>query len=1183
MAMFISAKIRGCGKFGLSQYETADEYLSGNVRHKLRVAKARAAEEPKYQSNVAALEKVQPQDIAAEDIAIQLGATWIPVEHVNQFIYDTFKIPAYRRGNDPRAHIFAEYEGRSVKGKWEINNKSQIDNSSEFGTERMDACKILEATLNLSQVTVSKPDPNDPNGKKTVVDEQATKVARDKQDAIKRAFTEWVYEDANAVAREEMTRIYNEKFNAVRPREFNGEHITFRGMSENVTLRPHQLNAIARVIYGGNTLLAHEVGAGKTFSMVAGAMESKRIGLCRKSLIAVPKHLVGQTAGEFLRLYPDANILVATERDFEKSNRKKFCARINAENYDAVIMGHTQLERLKLSAERQIEHFNRELADFESALKAENQLGRGKDRHTVKEIQNAVKRLKAKLEKLNDALNKKNDETIDFELLGVDKLFIDEAHYFKNLGIQTKIKNLSMSNSQRADDLYMKCRWLDETTDSKGVVFATGTPVSNSMAELYVMMKYLYREKIEKMDLAHFDSWAAVFGEMTTDFEVTVANQFKQRTRFAKFNNLPELITLCREFTDIKMAEELNLPVPAVVPHLEKITRSETQVRIMQSIVERAGAVSRREVEPTEDNMLKISTDARRMALDQRLIEPLAPDEENGKINSCVKNVVDVYKKKVFDKTGAEIERPTQLVFCDLSTPKTDGSFNVYDDIRDKLIASGIPEKEIAYIHHAKNDEQKKALFKQVNAGKIRVLLGSTEKMGAGTNVQTRLVAVHHIDCPWRPSDLTQRNGRIIRPGNLNPEIHIFNYITQETFDAYQYQLLTTKQKFISQVFNSKGLTRTAEDVDAQSMTFAEISAIASGNPLRIEQLRLDTRVKELNLLRAHHIKSKSANKTLIEKTLPAEIDKLTGTLANCEKDLAQIPPIVDNFAPIEIGGKKFNFKEELKDAGERIIQTCQSGKAVHSEIPLGEYRGLKMTLSFSPDMFGGGGYQIRLTGNNKYFVGLGTSATGNITRINNELDRIPETIEKIKQNIESKQNQIKNLMASRDKPFFYEAELQEKSAQLADVNRQLLAADKKQEPGLPPRESAFTPLNPQDLAAGEKRYQLVTDANGKEYYQFAHRDDEGNPFYCEAPTLDECRHACDVWTVTKYLDGKVENPNPLVKEFVEQTKAIREAASEELAKKWGLPCEQTSEQTAPPRRPRVQIIERGKVVGASR
>ena len=1004
-------------------WQTADEYLSGDVRSKLRIAEMAAKQDASYRINVEALQKAQPKDLDASEIDVRLGATWIDPDYIQQFMQETFETPYYLR----RA---IEVKFSEMTAEWRINGKSAPNYNDvaaymTYGTDRANAYRILEETLNLKDIRIYDT-VEDPDGKqKRVLNKKETTLAQQKQQAIKDAFRDWIWKDPRR--REALVTKYNELFNSTRPREYDGSHIRFGGMNPDITLREHQRNAIAHVLYGGNTLLAHEVGAGKTFEMAASAMESKRLGLSQKSMFVVPNHLTLQWANEFLRLYPSAKLLVATKKDFETANRKKFCARIATGDYDAVIIGHSQFERIPLSAERQERQLREQIDEIEGSI-AELKYQRGEN-FTIKQMEKTRKSLEARLDKLLAA--DKKDDVITFEQLGVDRLFVDESHVFKNLFLYTKMRNvagLSTSEAQKSSDMFMKCRYMDEITGGRGVVFATGTPVSNSMTELYTVMRYLQYGTLQQKNLTHFDSWASTFGETTTAIELAPEGTgYRARTRFAKFFNLPELMNMFKEVADIKTSDQLNLPVPDAKFETVVVQPSEHQQDMVAELSERAAAVHAGIIDPSEDNMLKITTDGRKIGLDQRLMNPLLPDDPNSKLNACVGNILRIWQDGQADKL-------TQLVFCDFSTPKNDGTFNVYDDIKAKLLAAGVPSEEVAFIHNADTEAKKKELFAKVRTGQVRVLLGSTQKMGAGTNVQDKLVAVHHLDVGWRPSDMTQRNGRIIRQGNQNKEVQIYQYVTEGTFDAYLYQTLENKQKFISQIMTSKSPVRSCDDVDEQALSYAEIKALCAGNPLIKEKMDLDIEVARLKVLKADHQSQQYRMEDKLLKYFPAEIERQTGYIHGFEADIKAVeanPQIADGFCGMDIRGKHYS---EKADAGEWILAACKEVKG-SEPVPLGEYRGFQMELSF--DSFRHE-FDIVLKGAMSHRVALGTDARGNITRLDNALAGIPDKLEKAKEQLSNLYNQQEATKSELGKPFPQEAELTAKSQRLVELDAAL-------------------------------------------------------------------------------------------------------------------------------------------------
>ena len=1012
-------------------WQTADEYLSGNVREKLRIAQTAARSDSAFAVNVEALTKAQPKDLDASEIDVRLGATWIEADDIQQFMQETFETPFYLLRS-------IEVRYSPITAEWQISGKSAVSRNNvaaytTYGTERANAYRILEETLNLKDIRIYDT-VEDPNGKeKRVLNKKETTLAQQKQQAIKDAFQDWIWRDPER--RERLCSRYNERFNATRPREYDGSHIHFVGMNPDIKLRPHQLNAIAHVLYGGNVLLAHEVGAGKTFEMAASAMESKRLGFCQKSLFVVPNHLTLQWANEFLRLYPSAKLLVASKKDFETANRKKFCARIATGDYDAVIIGHSQFEKIPISAERQ-ERLLREQIDEITNVLSEIKFQRG-DSFTIKQMEKTRKSLQARLDKLLGADRK--DDVITFEQLGVDRLFVDESHAFKNLFLFTKMRNvagLSTSEAQKSQDMFLKCRYMDELTGGRGVVFATGTPVSNSMTELYTVMRYLQYGTLQQKGLTHFDCWASTFGETTTAIELAPEGTgYRARTRFAKFFNLPELMAMFKEVADIKTSDQLNLPVPEAKFETVVVQPSEHQQAMVAELSERAAAVHSGIVDSTVDNMLKITSDGRKLGLDQRLMNPLLPDDPGSKVNACVSNVLRIWEE------GKE-ERLTQLLFCDLSTPKNDGTFNVYDDISSKLIAAGVPEQEVAFIHTADTEAKKKELFAKVRSGQVRILMGSTQKMGAGTNVQDRLIAVHHLDVGWRPSDMTQRNGRIIRQGNQNKEVQIYQYVTEKTFDAYLFQTLENKQKFISQVMTSKSPARSCDDVDEQALSYAEIKALCAGDPQIKEKMDLDIEVARLKVLKADHMSQHFRLEDRLLKYFPAEIEKNQEIIRGITADIqtaAGHPHPADGFAGMKIGEASFT---EKNDAGKAIIEACRNLKG-DGPVPLGEYRGFPTELCFNAFSKE---FEVILKGALSYKVTLGEDARGNLIRMDNALSGLSGRLERVQNELMNLENQQNAAREELQKPFPQEQELAEKSARLAELDAALNMDDSHSE-----------------------------------------------------------------------------------------------------------------------------------------
>ena len=1003
------------------KYLMADEYLSGNVREKLATAKRSVELYPgDYKINVEALEKVQPKDLTASEIAVRLGATWLPPEIVQQFMFEFLDTPRYAQWNT-KVH-FSPYTGEwNIEGK--SYDRSNVKAYSTYGTSRINAYKIIEETLNLKDVRIFDYIEDDEGKKKAVLNKKETAIAQAKQELIKQGFQDWIW--ADPTRREKLTKMYNEKFNSIRPREYDGSHITFNGMNPEIELREHQKNAVAHILYGGNTLLAHAVGAGKTFEMVAAAMESKRLGLCNKSLFVVPNHLTEQWAAEFLQLYPAANILVATKKDFETKNRKKFCGRIATGDYDAVIIGHSQFEKIPMSIERQRAILEQQLNELTEGI-AELKRNRGEN-FSVKQLEKSRKSVKQKLQKLNDQSRK--DDVVTFEELGVDRLFIDESHYYKNLYLYTKMRNvggIAQTEAQKSSDLFMKCRYLDEITGGRGTVFATGTPISNSMVELYTIQRYLQYNTLVKNGLQHFDAWASTFGETVTAIELTPEGTgYRAKTRFAKFYNLPELMAMFKEVADIKTADMLNLPVPEAEYHNVSVKPSEMQKEMVASLAERAEKVRSGGVDSSVDNMLKITNDGRKLALDQRMLNDMLPDFDGSKINACVDNIYRIWEETA-DKKSA------QLVFCDISTPKNDGTFSVYDDIRKKLIERGVPESEVKFIHEADTDAKKKELFQKTRKGEVRVLLGSTQKMGAGTNVQDRLIALHDVDCPWRPADLEQRSGRIIRQGNSNPEVDIYRYVTEQTFDAYLYQLVEGKQKFASQIMTSKSPVRSAEDIDETALSYAEIKMLATGNPYIKEKMDLDIQVQKLKLLKSSFLSEKYSLEDKIIKYYPQRITSLENRINGLKQDVEtakQHPkPTDDRFIGMEVKGI---FYSEKADAGKAIIEACKQMSSPEP-IPLGKYRGFETELLFNTTERS---YEVRIKGATSKNIPLGDDAHGNITRIDNGIEKFAESLTFAESELDNTKVQFETAKEQVQKPFVQEEELKSKLARLDELN----------------------------------------------------------------------------------------------------------------------------------------------------
>lgn len=1005
-----------------AKYVTADEYLSGDVREKLKVAEIAAKFDPALTLNVEALKQVIPKDLSAAEISVRLGTTWIPETDIQRFVMELLTPSSHAAGR-----IRVRYT--PYNGDWFIENKSSdfgnVKAESTYGTKRASAYRIIEDTLNLKDTRIFDYIYEDGN-KKAVFNQKETMAAQAKQEVIKQAFQDWIWKDPER--RNRLVRYYNDTFNSKRPREYDGRHITFGGISPEITLRPHQVNAIAHILYGGNTLLAHKVGAGKTFEMVAAAQESKRLGLCQKSMFVVPNHLVGQWASEYLRLYPSANILVTTKQDFEISNRKKFCGRIATGDYDAVIIGHSQFEKIQMSVERQREQLQKQLDDIEMGID-EVQKSHG-EQFTVKQLMKTRKGIEAKLKKLNDT--KRKDTVIDFEQLGVDRLFIDESHFYKNLYLYTKMRNvggIAQTEAQKSSDLFMKCRYLDEITGSRGTIFATGTPISNSMVEMYSVQRYLQYDALARNGLQHFDSWASTFGETVTALELAPeGTNYRAKTRFAKFHNLPELMQMFREVADIQTADMLKLPVPKVNYHNIKTKPSEIQSEMVAFLAKRAEKIRARLVEPQVDNMLKVTNDGRKLALDQRMIDPMLPDDPDSKVNACIENVYHIWEEHADTKAA-------QLIFCDLSTPKNDGTFNVYDDIREKLIARGVPAEQVRFIHEANTDAQKKELFAKVRSGEVRILLGSTQKMGAGTNVQDRLIAIHNLDCPWRPSDLEQRQGRLERQGNMFPEVEVYRYVTEQTFDAYLYQLVESKQKFISQIMTSKSLVRSAEDVDEVALSFAEVKMLATGDERFKEKMDLDMQVAKLKVLKQSYLSEHYDLEDRILKYFPQTIKEFEERIAGYERDAALVeqhkPQGEEKFCPMTIKGVTY---KEKSDAGEMLLAVCKENPLANP-VEIGSYRGFKMEVYYDTLNTH---YCLNLCGTAKHKVELGSDALGNLTRIENELAKFPARLEAAKTRKAETLEQLANAKTEVLKPFAFEEELKEKMERLNALNIEL-------------------------------------------------------------------------------------------------------------------------------------------------
>ena len=1036
-------------------WQTADEYLSGNVRNKLRMAQLAAESHPEFKINVEALTKAQPRELEASEIDIRLGATWLDPDIIQKFMTETFQIPYYLRHAVKVRYSPYTAEWR-VEGKT-ATGRGDIISSETYGTSRANAYKILEETLNLKDVRIYDTIEDAEGKPKRVLNKRETMLAQQKQQVIKDAFANWVWQDPQR--RIALVKQYNELFNSTRPREYDGSHIKFVGMNPEITLREHQRNAIAHVLYGGNTLLAHEVGAGKTYEMAASAMEAKRLGLCQKSLFVVPNHLTEQWASDFLNLYPNAKLLVARRKDFETANRKKFCARIATGDYDAVIIGHSQFERIPLSFERQERIIQEQIYETLAAIN-ELKVHAGEN-FSIKQMEKTRKTLETKLEKLRS--DERKDDVITFEQLGVDRLFVDESHFYKNLFLTTKMRNvagLSTSEAQKSSDMFGKCRYLDEITGGRGVVFATGTPVSNSMTELYTVMRYLQYSTLQQKKLTHFDCWASTFGETTTAIELAPEGTgYRARTRFAKFFNLPELMSMFKEVADIKTSDQLHLPVPVAKFETVVAKPSEIQKEMVQELSKRAAEIHSGAVDASVDNMLCVTNDGRKIGLDVRLMNPMLPDDPNSKLNVCVQNVLKIWEE------GKE-QKLTQLLFCDLSTPKNDGNFNVYDDIRKKLIAAGVPENEIEFIHNADTEAKKAALFSKVRSGDVRVLLGSTAKMGAGTNVQSRLVAVHHLDVGWKPSDMTQRNGRIIRQGNMNKEVKVFNYVTEGTFDSYLFQTLENKQRFISQIMTSKSPVRSCEDVDEQALSYAEIKALCAGNPLIKEKMDLDVQVAKLKVLKADHQSQKFRLQDKLLTKFPADIQETNAHIAGLKADAqlaAAHPQGKEEFCGMTIRGVTY---DEKKTAGERLVLACSELPNAEEKV-IGSYRGFELSLRF--DTFRTE-YQALLKGQRKYTVPLGTDPLGNIIRLDNSLNNFPERITAAENELDTLHQQQAAAQIEVEKPFPQEEELAEKSARLAELNAQLDVDEKSHEPEQDEEEQEDEPRRPSVLAALEEK-----------------------------------------------------------------------------------------------------------------
>ena len=1025
-----------------AEYQTADEYLSGNVRQKLMMAKFFSEDNPEFADNVKALEAAQPEPLKATEIDVRLGSTWVPPQYIEQFTHELLQTPGYAKDK-----ISVSYSEQT--SAWNISGKrldaGNVLANTTYGTRDINAYSIIEETLNLKTVKIFQT-VKDPDGKeRRVIDSEATTLAQQKQEEIKNKFKSWIFEDPER--REALVNIYNERFNSTRAREYDGSHLNFGGINPDINLRPHQRDAIARILYGGNTLLAHEVGAGKTYEMVAAAMESKRIGLSHKSLFVVPNHLTEQMATETLRLYPGANVLVATKRDFETKNRKKFCAKIATGDYDVIIIGHSQFEKIPLSSERQARFIDQQIQEITDGIE---ELKSEQGAHwSIKQMEASKKSLEAKLERLQ--ASHKKDDVITFEELGVDRLFVDEAHNYKNLYLYTKMQNvagISQTEAQKSSDMFMKCRYMDELTGGKGIIFATGTPVSNSMTELYTMQRYLQFGKLQSMGLQNFDAWASTFGETTTSLELAPEGTgFRAKTRFSRFFNLPELMKVFKDVADIKTADMLNLPRPKANFHVVSVKPTKEQRQLVAGLSERASRVHNRQVEPTEDNMLKITSDGRKIGLDQRLINPLLSDDPGSKVNTCVKNVLQIWQ-------DTKEDRLTQLIFCDFSTPGKDKGFNVYDDIKQKLIADGVPESEIAFIHDADTEKKKDELFAKVRSGEVRVLMGSTQKMGAGTNVQDRLIALHDLDCPWRPADLEQRAGRIVRQGNQNPEVNIYRYVTESTFDAYLYQTVENKQKFISQVMTSRTPLRSCDDVDESVLSYAEVKALCIGDSRIKEKMELDIDVNKLKVLEASFKDQRYALQDKLRKSLPASISATEHKIELLEQDVATSERTKGADFQMTVMGHKFGLdgdgKPRKQEAGEALLAAAQTFG--NNQGTIGEYRGFKM--SFYTDQAFGKVY-LNLQGATTHNVELGTSASGNLTRIENAINGIPQRLEEVRGQLANYHSQVKATEEELQKEFPYAEELKEKSARLAQLNTELTMQERNQSPVQEPPQPA--------------------------------------------------------------------------------------------------------------------------------
>ena len=1126
-------------------YVTKDEYLSGNIREKIGIVdsyinrlrqvermlpeesenerKTLVNELSRLEYQKAELQIVMPKELEASEINVRLGATWIPPKDIERFIFETLKTPGYARWDIKVkfSHLTSEW---NVEGK----SKDRGNDLAEmtYGTSRVSAYKLIEDALNLKETKVFDQILNPDGSKTSILNKKETMLAGQKQELIKEEFKNWIFNDQDR--RNRLVKAYNEKFNSIRNREYDGSNLSFDGMSTDISLRPHQKNAIARILYGGNSLLAHVVGAGKTFEMVASSMEAKKLGMCTKSLFVVPNHLTGQIGREFMQLYPSANIMVADKKDFEPKNRKRFIGKIATGEYDAVIIGHSQFEKIPMSKEYQQKHIQDQIDEIINYVE-EYKHDRNQN-FTVKELQKTRKKLETRLEKLNDDFKK--DDVITFEELGVDKLIVDEAHNYKNLYLYTKMRNVAgigQSEAFKSSDMFMKCRYMDEMTGGKGIVFATGTPVSNSMTELYTMQRYLQYDTLKKNGLEHFDSWASTFGETQSAFELSPEGTgYRVKTRFSKFYNLPELMSMFKEVADIQTADMLNLPVPEAHFKVIKTEPSEEQKEILKSLSERADKVRNKSVEPEEDNMLKITNDGKKLALDQRLINPLLPDDENSKVNVCVKNVFSIW-----DKTKEE--KSTQLLFSDMSTPKGDGSFNIYDDIRDKLVDLGIPKEEIAFIHEANTDKQKDELFAKVRKGEIRILIGSTQKMGAGTNVQNKLIAMHDLDVPWRPADLEQRSGRIVRQGNENKEVNIYRYITENTFDAYLWQTIENKQKFISQIMTSKTPVRVAEDVDESSLNYAEIKALATGDPKLKEKMDLDNEVTKLKMLEANYKSNRYRLEDKVAKTYPEEIARTKKLIEAVKKDIETVEPQgsgENKFTSITINGEIIRDK---KIAGEKLLEAIKSVKINESKV-IGQYRNMDLEVSYN---FFTNEHNFTLKGATNHSGELGTSADGNITRLDNAIDKIPERLNRLEEKLISTKEQLKNAKEELKKPFEKADELKTKVLRLAELNKLLDMGEVEEKE------------NPNPLLEDVKR--AIVDFCKREYEDDSYNYENFNNLFPDlthigiayTTTPDEKHEiqyeiSLEDFTATQYINGEPITKIDYLKDLGSEEKALK-------------------------------------------